>query len=84
MTMRILAAFVLSAAFVCPLAVQAQDTTVIEKNTTTTTTPAPSPAPDVSVQTHTETTGTVEPCGSKTVHKEDSAGNSETKTKTNC
>jgi len=81
--MRMLAAFVLSAAFVCPLAVQAQDTTVIQRETTTTT-PAPSPAPDVSVQTHTETTGSVEPCGSKTVHKEDSAGNSETKTKTNC
>jgi hypothetical protein len=81
--MRLLAALVLSAAFVCPLAVQAQDTTVIEKNTTTTI-PAPSLAPDVSVRTETETTGTVEPCRSKTVHKEDSAGNSETKTKTNC
>jgi len=40
---------------------------------------------DVTVEHRTETTGTIESeCSSKTVHKENSVGESKTKTTTNC
>jgi hypothetical protein len=75
--MKLLAILATSAVLVMPLVAQAEEsTTVIQKET---------PIPDETVTTHTETTGTIDAdCSKKTVRKEDSEGNSVTKTKTNC
>lgn len=72
--MKLIAILATTAILVMPLAAQAGETTIIQEETT---------VPNETVTT--ETTGTIDAdCTKKTVKKEDSEGNSVTKTRTNC
>jgi hypothetical protein len=80
--MKILYIVAASIALLLPVVAQAQDTTVIHKETTV----SPPPAASVTIEKHDDSVGAVvdEGCKTKSVTKENDMGDKVTKTKTNC